>query len=197
MLANHFRFLLASTLLVSMFYLPNNVLNAQEKASVELQDTYNVGRVAIVNIERVLRDAMATERVRLLLDNKREEFQNDFATREASLLQIEKDLQSKRTLLSEEAYRAEVNQFQNEVASIQKEIQFKRQALDKAFQEAQDEIRSLALEIVAEVAASQRLDLVLNKNAALVFRQDINVTDAVIAELNERTKNARLEIQEE
>ncbi|MBT5574016.1 OmpH family outer membrane protein [Alphaproteobacteria bacterium] len=197
MLANHFRFLLASTLLVSMFYLPNNVLNAQEKAPVELQDTYNVGRVAIVNIERVLRDAMATERVRLLLDNKREEFQNDFATREASLLQIEKDLQSKRTLLSEEAYRAEVNQFQNEVASIQKEIQFKRQALDKAFQEAQDEIRSLALEIVAEVAASQRLDLVLNKNAALVFRQDINVTDAVIAELNERTKNARLEIQEE
>ena len=124
MLANHFRFLLASTLLVSMFYLPNNVLNAQEKAPVELQDTYNVGRVAIVNIERVLRDAMATERVRLLLDNKREEFQNDFATREASLLQIEKDLQSKRTLLSEEAYRAEVNQFQNEVASIQKEIQF-------------------------------------------------------------------------
>lgn len=197
MLANHFRFLLASTLLVSMVYLPNNVLNAQEKAPVELQDTYNVGRVAIVNIERVLRDAMATERVRLLLDNKREEFQNDFATREASLLQIEKDLQSKRTLLSEEAYRAEVNQFQNEVASIQKEIQFKRQALDKAFQEAQDEIRSLALEIVAEVAASQRLDLVLNKNAALVFRQDINVTDAVIAELNERTKNARLEIQEE
>ncbi|MDC0394748.1 OmpH family outer membrane protein [Alphaproteobacteria bacterium] len=197
MLANHFRFLLASTLLVSMFYLPNNVLNAQEKAPVELQDTYNVGRVAIVNIERVLRDAMATERVRLLLDNKREEFQNDFATREASLLQIEKDLQSKRTLLSEEAYRAEVNQFQNEVASIQKEIQFKRQALDKAFQEAQDEIRSLALEIVAEVAVSQRLDLVLNKNAALVFRQDINVTDAVIAELNERTKNARLEIQEE
>ncbi|MDA9815545.1 OmpH family outer membrane protein [Alphaproteobacteria bacterium] len=197
MLANHFRFLLASTLLVSMFYLPNNVLNAQEKAPVELQDTYNVGRVAIVNIERVLRDAMATERVRLLLDNKREEFQNDFATREASLLQIEKDLQSKRTLLSEEAYRAEVNQFQNEVASIQKEIQFKRQALDKAFQEAQDEIRTLALEIVAEIAASQRLDLVLNKNAALVFRQDINVTDAVIAELNERTKNARLEIQEE
>ena len=197
MLANHFRFLLASTLLVSMFYLPNNVLNAQEKAPVELQDTYNVGRVAIVNIERVLRDAMVTERVRLLLDNKREEFQNDFATREASLLQIEKDLQSKRTLLSEEAYRAEVNQFQNEVASIQKEIQFKRQALDKAFQEAQDEIRSLALEIVAEVAVSQRLDLVLNKNAALVFRQDINVTDAVIAELNERTKNARLEIQEE
>ena len=128
---------------------------------------------------------------------KREEFQNDFATREASLLQIEKDLQSKRSLLSEEAYRAEVAQFQNEVASIQKEIQFKRQAIDKAFQEAQDEIRALAAEIVAEIAGSQKLDVVINKSSALVFRQDLDITEAVITQLNERTKNARLEIQEE
>ena len=122
---------------------------------------------------------------------------DDFATREASLLRIERDLQSKRTILSEEAYRAEVAQFQNEVASIQKEIQFKRQALDKAFQEAQDEIRNLAAEIVAEIAGSQKLDVVINKSAALVFRQDLDITEEVITQLNERTKNARLEIQEE
>ena len=144
-----------------------------------------------------MRDAKATERVRALLDEKREEFQNDFATREASLLRIERELQSKRTILSEEAYRAEVAQFQNEVASIQKEIQFKRQALDKAFQEAQDEIRTLATEIVAEIARNQRLDIVINKNSALVFRQDLDITKVVITQLNDRTKNARLEIQEE
>ena len=99
--------------------------------------------------------------------------------------------------MSEEAYRAEVAQFQNEVASIQKEIQFKRQAIDKAFQEAQDEIRALAAEIVAEIAGSQKLDVVINKSSALVFRQDLDITEAVITQLNERTKNARLEIQEE
>jgi outer membrane protein len=170
---------------------------AQEKAASEIQDSFKLERIAVVNIDEVLRDAKATERVRALLDEKREEFQNDFATREASLLQIEKDLQSKRTILSEEAYRAEVAQFQNEVASIQKEIQFKRQAIDKAFQEAQDEIRALAAEIVAEIAGSQKLDVVINKSSALVFRQDLDITEAVITQLNERTKNARLEIQEE
>ena len=170
---------------------------AQEKAASEIQDSFKLERIAVVNIDKVLRDAKATERVRALLDEKREEFQNDFATREASLLQIEKDLQSKRTILSEEAYRAEVAQFQNEVASIQKEIQFKRQAIDKAFQEAQDEIRAQAAEIVAEIAGSQKLDVVINKSSALVFRQDLDITEAVITELNERTKNARLEIQEE
>ena len=182
---------------ICFFSLSTFSVYAQENAASEIQDSFKLERIAVVNINKVLRDAKATERVRTLLDDKREEFQNDFATREASLLQIEKDLQSKRTLLSEEAYRAEVAQFQNEVASIQKEIQFKRQAIDKAFQEAQDEIRALAAEIVAEIAGSQKLDVVINKSSALVFRQDLDITEAVITQLNERTKNARLEIQEE
>ena len=182
---------------ICFFSLSTFSVYAQENAASEIQDSFKLDRIAVVNIDKVLRDAKATERVRALLDEKREEFQNDFATREASLLQIEKDLQSKRTLLSEEAYRAEVAQFQNEVASIQKEIQFKRQAIDKAFQEAQDEIRALAIEIVAEIAGSQKLDVVINKSSALVFRQDLDITEAVITQLNERTKNARLEIQEE
>ena len=182
---------------ICFFSLSTFSVFAEENAASEIQDSFKLERIAVVNIDEVLRDAKATERVRALLDEKREEFQNDFATREASLLQIEKDLQSKRTLLSEEAYRAEVAQFQNEVASIQKEIQFKRQAIDKAFQEAQDEIRALAAEIVAEIAGSQKLDVVINKSSALVFRQDLDITEAVITQLNERTKNARLEIQEE
>ena len=180
-----------------LFLLPSQKSLSQESSFEQPLENFNLQRVAVVNMDKVLRDAKATERVRELLDDKREEFQNDFATREASLLQIEKDLQSKRTILSEEAYRAEVNQFQNEVASIQQEIQFKRQALDKAFQEAQDEIKSLAAEIVAEIAGQQKLDVVLNKSAALVFRQDLDITEYVIIKLNERTKNARLEIQEE
>ena len=182
---------------LGLFNLPSQKAYSQNNTIPVLQDIFNLERLAVVNMDKVLRDAKATERVRELLDNKREEFQNDFAMREASLLQIEKDLQLKRTILSEEAYRAEVNQFQNEVASIQQEIQFKRQALDKAFQEAQDEIKSLAAEIVTEIAGQQKLDVVLNKNAALVFRQDLDITETVIIKLNERTKNARLEIQEE
>ena len=191
------RFLNVILSAICFFSLSTFSAYAQENAASEFQNSFKLDRIAVVNIDKVLRDAKATERVRALLDEKREEFQNDFATREASLLQIEKDLQSKRTILSEEAYRAEVAQFQNEVASIQKEIQFKRQAIDKAFQEAQDEIRALAAEIVAEIAGGQKLDVVINKSSALVFRQDLDITEAVITRLNERTKNARLEIQEE
>lgn len=191
------RFVKIALCAIWLFLLSSYSAFSNDSSLSEVQDKFQLQRLAVVNIDKVLRDAKATERVRELLDDKREEFQNDFATREASLLRIERELQTKRTILSEEAYRAEVNQFQNEVAAIQKEIQFKRQALDKAFQEAQEEIRSLAAEIVAEIAGNQQLDVVLNKSATLVFRQDLDITEEVIIQLNERTKNARLEIQEE
>ncbi len=191
------RFVKIALCAIWLFLLSSYSAFSNDSSLLEVQDKFQLQRLAVVNIDKVLRDAKATERVRELLDDKREEFQNDFATREASLLRIERELQTKRTILSEEAYRAEVNQFQNEVAAIQKEIQFKRQALDKAFQEAQEEIRSLAAEIVAEIAGNQQLDVVLNKSATLVFRQDLDITEEVIIQLNERTKNARLEIQEE
>ena len=191
------RFVKIALCAIWLFLLSSYSAFSNDSSLLEVQDKFQLQRLAVVNIDKVLRDAKATERVRELLDDKREEFQNDFATREASLLRIEKELQTKRTILSEEAYRAEVNQFQNEVSAIQKEIQFKRQALDKAFQEAQEEIRSLAAEIVAEIAGNQQLDVVLNKSATLVFRQDLDLTEEVIIQLNERTKNARLEIQEE
>ena len=80
---------------LGLFILPSQKAYSQNNTIAVLQDTFNFERLAVVNMDKVLRDAKATERVRELLDNKREEFQNDFAMREASLLQIEKDLQMK------------------------------------------------------------------------------------------------------
>ena len=73
---------------LGLFILPSQKVYSQNNTIPVLQDTFYLKRLAVVNMDKVLRDAKATERVRELLDNKREEFQNDFAMREASLLQI-------------------------------------------------------------------------------------------------------------
>ena len=63
-----------------------------------------------------------------------------------------------------------------------------------AFQEAQSKLRRIALEIVTEVAGEKRLDLVLIKDSVLIFRPTLNISDEVLQRLDERTKNARLEV---
>ena len=157
---------------------------------------FDIRRVGTIDISAVLRASEATEKVRRLLDGKRAEFKEEFAQKEAELVLKEQELQSKRDIMSQDAYRNEVQKFQNDVAEIQRQIQFRRQSLDNAFQQAQDKIRQLALKIVTEIANERRLDFVLNKNNVLVFRNKLDITQNVLQVLNERTKNARLELDE-
>ena len=157
---------------------------------------FSVKRVGIIDLSEVLRESQATIDVRNLLDEKRSEFQKQFAAREVELLSREKSLKSKRDVMSIEAYEAEVRLFQDEVAKVQREIQQKRKSLDNAFQQAQDKLRNLAIEIVGEIAKERKLDLVANRNNVLVFRNQLDLTKIVLARLNERTKDARFEVKE-
>ena len=157
---------------------------------------FDIRRVGTIDISAVLRASEATEKVRWLLDGKRAEFKEEFAQKEAELVLKEQELQSKRDIMSQDAYRNEVQKFQNDVAEIQRQIQFRRQSLDNAFQQAQDKIRQLALKIVTEIANERRLDFVLNKDNVLVFRNKLDITQNVLEVLNERTKNARIELDD-
>lgn len=159
------------------------------------RDEMVVGRIGLIDLEGVLRAASGTARVRDLLDEQRLRFQREFSAKETSLQETERMLLSERDLLSDEAFAKRLSDFEAEVATIQKEIQYRREAIDAAFQEAQQSLRRLAIEIVTEVAREKRLDLVLNKESALIFRPDLNISEDVLARLDERTRNARFEIK--
>ncbi len=158
---------------------------------------FEISRVAVIDLARIIRESEATARVRVLLDGKSAEFQQEFAEKEIKLLAKEKELKAKESLITEDAYQEEVRAFQRDVASIQQDIQNKRQSLDRALQEAQDKIRSLATTIIAEFASEFKIDLVVKEEQLLVFRNQLNITDDILQILNERTKDAQLEISEQ
>ena len=154
-----------------------------------------VQRVGLADLNGILRSADANVKVRELLDTQRQKFQNEFSLIEAELQQTERDLMSKRELLSAEEYDKQIKAFQARVTQLQQDIQKKRQAIDNAYQKAQSNIRTEALSIITEIAREMNLDLVLNRDASLIFLPHLNISDEVLTRLNERTKNARIEIQ--
>lgn len=158
---------------------------------------FEISRAAVIDLARIIRESEATARVRVLLDGKSAEFQQEFAEKETQLLAKEKELKAKESLITEDAYQEEVRAFQRDVTAIQQDIQNKRQSLDRALQEAQDKIRSLATTIIAEYASEYKIDLVVKEELLLVFRNQLNITDDILQILNERTKDAQLEISEQ
>ena len=160
-----------------------------------ISQTMEVTRIGVADLNGILRAADANARVRELLDAQRQKFQDEFSLVEAELQQTERDLMSKRELLSPEEYDKQIKAFQVRVTQLQKDIQRKRQAIDNAYQKAQSDIRTEALSIITEIAKAKNLDLVLNRDASLIFLPHLNISDGVLTRLNERTKNARIEIQ--
>jgi outer membrane protein len=154
-----------------------------------------VRRIGLADLNGILRAADANVKVRELLDTQRQKFQDEFSLVEAELQQTERDLMSKRELLSAEEYDKQIKAFQARVTQLQQDIQRKRQAIDNAYQKAQSDIRAEALSIITEIAREMSLDLVLNREASLIFLPHLNISDEVLTRLNERTKNARIEIQ--
>lgn len=168
---------------------------AQQQDTAE-DSVYAIKRIGTIDLAEVLRQSTATDSVRVLLDEKRAQFQEEFAAREIELMAREKELQGKRGVMSKEAFDEEVRLFQAEVADVQREIQRKRKSLDNAFQQVQDKLRNLAVEIAGVVAKEQKLDLVLNRDNVLIFRNQLDLTSLVLERLNERTKDARFEVTE-
>ena len=155
----------------------------------------DVQRIGLADLNGILRAADANKKVRELLDTQRQKFQDEFSVVEAELQQTERDLMSKRELLSADEYDKQIKAFQQRVTQLQQDIQRKRQAIDNAYQKAQSDIRSEALSIIAEIAREMKLDLVLNRDSSLIFLPHLNISDEVLTRLNERTKNARIEIE--
>jgi outer membrane protein len=171
------------------------VLAQTVSESAPISQTMEVTRIGVADLNGILRAADANVRVRELLDAQRQKFQDEFSLVEAELQQTERDLMSKRELLSAEEYDKQIKAFQVRVTQLQQDIQRKRQAIDNAYQKAQSDIRTEALSIITEIAKAKKLDLVLNRDASLIFLPHLNISDGVLTRLNERTKNARIEIQ--
>ena len=170
---------------------PNVAANSDTDQGLQMQVT----RIGLVDLDAVLRQSRGTAKVRQLLDEQRLTFQEEFTQREAELQASEKALQADRELLSDEAFNERLKEFEEEVAEVQRQIQYRRQALDRAFQEAQRNLRVIALEIVKQIASERKLDLVFSQDSALIFLPTLSISEAVLARLDERTKNARIEIK--
>ena len=166
-----------------------------DTSTLATDKSMEVKRIALVDIGGVLRAADANNRVRELLDGQRAKFQEEFRAIEVDLQQSERDLLAKRELMAKDEYDKLVTEFQARVSSVQKEIQYKRGSIDNAYQKALSNIRRLAMEVITKIASERNIDLILKRDASVIFLPHLNISDEVLTRLNERTKNARIEVE--
>ena len=148
--------------------------------------------IAIIDMQRILRESVAGQAVQREIDQRRNQFQAELQQKEEALRNASQELARQRAVLSSDAYARRRQELEREAADVRREMQRQRRGLDEVFGQGMTQVRLELVEIVKEIASERAVDLVLAKTNVVLVRPDIEITDEAIARLNERLKSVPL-----
>jgi Skp family chaperone for outer membrane proteins len=146
----------------------------------------------VVDYTRILRDAKAAKTIRDQIDTRRKVYQDQIAKEEKRLFDTDKALAKQRSVLSAEAFADKRKAFEQDVAAVQRMAQERRRQLDQVAAVALGEVRNSLVEVVSELQGQRGFNLVLPSSAVLLFSPQIDLTDDVLAQLDQKLPTVKV-----
>jgi outer membrane protein len=140
--------------------------------------------VAVIDYQRILRDAKAARAIRDQVESRRKLYQDEIAKEEQRLHEVDRTLAAQRNILAPEAFVEQRRSFETEVAAVQRMAQERRRQLDQVAAAALNEVRSAMIQVVGELADTRGFNLVLPTSGLLLFAPEIDLTVEVMARLD-------------
>ncbi len=142
--------------------------------------------IATVNIQQVMHDSSAAKSVTDQLENKQKAFQVELKKKDEALQKEEQDLGKQKSVLSKEAFEEKTRAFRSKVTDIQKEVQSKKSLLDNAYARALNDIQKAINEIIADLAKEKSFQIAIPTSQLLYADNKLDITAQVLERLNKK-----------
>jgi outer membrane protein len=142
--------------------------------------------VMVVDVQALLQNSKAAKMVRGQIEQKRNEYTKDISHQEEGLRAERDALQRQQASLSADALNQKGREFQQKVNDLERNVQGKRQALEKSNGEALQKIQEEMLKIIADIAKQRKANLVFQRADLVLFDQNFDITDEVLQKLDEQ-----------
>ncbi|HSA82663.1 MAG TPA: OmpH family outer membrane protein [Geminicoccaceae bacterium] len=147
---------------------------------------------AVIDYQRILRDAVAARSIRDQIEVRRKAYQEEISKEEQRLHEADKEFAKQRSLLTAEAFTEKRREFEQEVAEVQRLVQERRRELDNVAAVALDQVKEALIEVVTSIADERGFNLVLPSSEVLFFARRIDLTEEVLAKLDSRLPDVRV-----
>lgn len=147
---------------------------------------------AVIDYQRILRDAVAARSIRDQIEVRRKAYQEEISKEEQRLHEADKAFAKQRSVLTPEAFAEKRREFEQEVAEVQRMVQERRRALDEVSATALNEVKKALIEVVTSIADERGFNLVLPSSEVLFFSRRIDLTEEVLAKLDARLPDVRV-----
>ena len=142
--------------------------------------------IAIVDVQRILQESLAAKSVQKQLEAQRSKFQNEIEGEENGLRQAEQDLSAARNHLAAQDYSDREQKLHQRFSTVETHVQARRKALDQAFTDSMNLVRSALLDVVDKAAHEHGVNIVIVKQQALWADQQLDITDEVLKRLDQK-----------
>jgi outer membrane protein len=142
--------------------------------------------VMVVDVQALLQNSKAAKMVRDQIEAKRADYAKEISHQE-EVLRAERDaLQKQQPTLTPEQLNAKGREFQAKVNELDRDVQAKRQALERSNADALQKIQEVMVKIITDIAKDRKANLVFQRSELVLFDQGFDVTDEVLQKLDEQ-----------
>lgn len=151
--------------------------------------------IAVIDSQRVNREAAALKNARQQLEQFRFNFQSEIAKEEEKLRAEEQEIARQRSVLSPEAFEQRRQAFQAKVIDLQKRIQERSQSLEKMLNGVREQVTVQVIEILKGLATERGFNMVLDRAQVQIFIGDsIDITPEVLKRLDQRLPTVKVNL---
>ncbi len=143
-------------------------------------------KIAILNIQQIMKDSTAAKSVRDQLDAKRKSFESEMAKKEEDLRKEDQDLSKQRSVLAPEAFEKKLKDFREKASVAQRDVAAKRSQLDNAFTNAVNDIQKVVTDIVTQLAKDKGYSLVVPTSQLVWADPALDISKEVLTQLNQK-----------
>ena len=142
--------------------------------------------IMVVDVQSLLQNSKSAKMVRQQIEGKRNEYAKEISQQEETLRQERDALQRQQSSLSADALNQKGREFQAKVNELDRNVQSKRQALERSNAEALEKIQEVMLKIITDIAKDRKANLVFQRSELVLFDQGFDVTDEVLHKLDDQ-----------
>jgi len=148
--------------------------------------------IITVDVQQILRDSLVAKGIQAQMDQRTERYTKEVTSQENELQKTQNELEQQRTTLAPEAFNAKMRDFQQRYDTLDNRVQATRQALQQSYNDAMTKVENTALQIIADIAAERKANLVVAKAAVLFEAPELDITQEVIKRLDTRLPQVQL-----
>lgn len=169
-------------------------LHAQTAPATQDIDAILKKRLAFVDMQQLFKDSKAGQSIQQQLAAQQKAYQQKVDKASATLKQAEEQLNRQRTVLAPDAYAQKRQEFEQQIASAQRDLQVQKRDLDYAFGKAMEQLQTRVGSIIARIAEQDGLMMVFPRAQLVLAQKSLDITPRVLTLLDKEIQTVKVEL---